>query len=389
MKILVFANTFNVASGGDKIFVKCCKYWQNHNNKILIVTNEKGFNFCLNSGIKESNLEIWRSFFLDKLNIRISYIYKTLVSVIRGIFLNTYEYEVVFSSSDFLPDVLPALINKIKNKKIKWISAFYLFAPKPWQKNNPYKGKYFIIGVFYWLSQLISYYITKNVSDIVLVTNYDYIKSFINRKRDANKIMVFKGVVDINETERYFSAAQFIPFEKKIYDGCFVGRLHPQKGVLQLIDIWGKVCQKIPKARLAIIGAGILQDKLREKIISKCLQNSVELLGFKDGREKYEVFKISKVFVQPSLYETFGMATVEAMAWGLPVVGFDLESLRLYFTKGMFKVPCFDLNKFSDKIIELLKDKNLYQNTSEEARIYAKQFDFREAIRDLNEILLK
>ena len=54
--------------------------------------------------------------------------------------------------------------------------------------------------------------------------------------------------------------------KSKKYDAVFIGRFHPQKGVLELIDIWKRVVNKKPQAKLAMIGDGPLMKKVQLKI---------------------------------------------------------------------------------------------------------------------------
>jgi len=62
------------------------------------------------------------------------------------------------------------------------------------------------------------------------------------------------------------------------------------------------------------------------------------------------------------------MAAAEGMAWGLPGVSFDLESLKTYYPKGMLKTPCFNLDQFADNILKLNEDSEKYKNYSKEAQ---------------------
>ena len=67
-------------------------------------------------------------------------------------------------------------------------------------------------------------------------------------------------------------------------------------------------------------------------------------------------------------YDSGGMAAAEAMAWGLPGVSFDLESLKSYYPAGMLKTKCFDHQQFADNIIRLFQNNNLYQKKSLKAK---------------------
>jgi glycosyltransferase involved in cell wall biosynthesis len=281
--------------------------------------------------------------------------------------MRTYQGDVVLSSSDFLPDAIPAFILKLKNPKIKWIASFYLFAPKPWHKKSPYKGKIYLLGLVYWLSQLPAYYIIKSFADIVFVTSQPDIKPFMTKNRGIEKIIPVRGGVDTLPARQYFEQGEFIPFENRRYDACFVGRLHYQKGVQELIHIWKVVCKKNPKSRLAIIGVGPLEEEIQSLIKEMGLKSNITLLGFLNGDKKFDVFKQSKIILHPATYDSGGMAPAEAMVWGLPGVSFDLEALKTYYPKGILKTDCFDLDAFASNILYLLSNPDVHLTLSQEA----------------------
>ncbi len=85
------------------------------------------------------------------------------------------------------------------------------------------------------------------------------VEKFITKRRNRDKIVVIYGGVDIGHSEEYLASGNGIPIEKRKYDACFVGRFHPQKGVLELIDIWKMVCKDNSYAKLAMIGIGPLE----------------------------------------------------------------------------------------------------------------------------------
>ena len=62
------------------------------------------------------------------------------------------------------------------------------------------------------------------------------------------------------------------------------------------------------------------------------------------------------------------MAAAEAMAFGLPAVGFNLKSYESYYPKGMIKVKTGDLNAFAKTILRLLQKDKLRQKIGSEAR---------------------
>lgn len=91
---------------------------------------------------------------------------------------------------------------------------------------------------------------------------------------------------------------------------------------------------------------------------------------------KYNIFLKSNIILHPAIYDSEGMAACEGMAWGLPAVGFDLESLKTYYSKGMLKVSVGNYKDFSKKVIELLENKELYEKAKNEAIIFASKWDW-------------
>ncbi|HBE01670.1 MAG TPA: hypothetical protein DC049_04250, partial [Spirochaetia bacterium] len=151
------------------------------------------------------------------------------------------------------------------------------------------------------------------------------------------------------------------------YDAVFIGRFHAQKGAVELIDIWKKVCARKNGSRLAMIGAGPLETVIRKKIGEYNLEKNISFFGFLDGIPKLEVFKKSRMVLHPAIYDSGGMAACEAMACGLPGVSFDLPALKTYYPQGMLKTACFDFEAFAANILRLLYDETLYQKLSCEA----------------------
>lgn len=277
------------------------------------------------------------------------------------------KFNYVVTQTDFFPDVITGLLIKIKNPKTIWVASYFLDAPKPWDKNSPYKGKRWPVGLFYWLLQRPSYWLIKDRADFVLVTSKPDVAKFVTAKRNQARVIIAQGGVDIEASEKYLRSGKVIPVKKRKYDACFVGRLHYQKGILELINIWRQACDKKKDAKLAIIGAGPLETDIKRTIKDLRLERNIELFGYKSGPEKFAIFKQSKIMVHPATYDSGGMAAAEGLAWGLPGVSFDLESLRTYYPKGVLKVPRFDHGQFAGEVLKLLSNPAVYKKTAKEA----------------------
>lgn len=375
MKIIFVANN-NIGdgfSGGDRVFVEFLKNW-NEKAELFLVGSEEAIKISTDRGIE--NVKIIQTDGKNKaknifsFGVTINHIFRRTKKGIEALRKNKdliREIDCVYSVSDFYPDFIPALYIKLKKPKIKWIAGYYLFAPSPFSKESPYKGKNRIKGLLYWIMQQPSYFLVRKFADFVFVTSEPDVKKFITKQRDRSKIVIVQGGVDIEESEKYLNSGSIIPVEKRKYDACFVGRLHFQKGVIILIDIWKEVIKKEPSRKLVMIGDGELELEVREKIKKLHLENSIDLIGFADGEKKFEYFKNSKIMVHPATYDSGGMAAAEGMAWGLPGVSFNLEALKTYYPKGMVKTEQGNVEQFAENVLKLLNESEYYDKISKDA----------------------
>ena len=99
-----------------------------------------------------------------------------------------------------------------------------------------------------------------------------------------------------------------------------VGRLTYQKDQATLIEAFARIARRFPEWRLRIVGEGELRGALESQVQRLQLGGKVELPGA--VRDISEEYARAQLFVLPSRYESFGLATAEALAAGLPVVGF-------------------------------------------------------------------
>ncbi|MEM2972503.1 MAG: glycosyltransferase [Candidatus Bathyarchaeia archaeon] len=377
--------------GGYRIAIECTKRFIQKGLHVIFLTNEHGKKmFRRYIDAKEENfiLSTWMpvkgkgaivSFpiaacFYTLMTITGSYTVVRNLNNITSCKGKTHEKLMIYSTSPFITDIVPSLILRHRIKGSKMIVAMSMFSPPPlkgWRAFQEAKvGIPDIRAITHYVNQVCTYSLVKRFADGIYVNNdLDRHRAIIDGfKPSAVKIL---GMGVDNRLSNKIEA----PGTKK-YDCVFVGRLHPQKGVLEMLDIWKLFVEKNQRAKLAIIGNGPLESKMKRKVQQLRLKDNVEMFGFMDGEEKIKILKSSKVFLHPSLYDSGGMAALEGMSCGLPGISYDLPDLRVYYPQGMIKVPCYDHRKFAESIDKLINDHDLYRKLSNEAIQWAREHDW-------------
>jgi len=112
-----------------------------------------------------------------------------------------------------------------------------------------------------------------------------------------------------------------------------VGRFDDQKDHATLIDAFSRVAERLPEWDLKVVGDGYLRPRIQEQISELGMHDRIKLPGLtKDVSKEYLA---AQLFVVPSRYESFSLVTAEALAHGLPVVGFaDCPGVNQWITSG-------------------------------------------------------
>ncbi|MDP3758812.1 MAG: glycosyltransferase, partial [Candidatus Daviesbacteria bacterium] len=356
-------------SGGDRIFIELARRWSK-TIPINLYVWEEGLLMCrrekLSGKFLKINLVKVGSF--SKLGFVATYFYRIFLGIALGMKLKINDEACVYSASEFWMDSLSAILLKLRNPKLLWVAAWFQTAPNPFKgftegkRRNLYRLRAFL----YWFMQQPVKPLISRFADFILVNNELEKKQFPKLAKQK-RIIVVQGAVNTSAISKYLDLHN--PPKVKKYLAVFQGRFHPQKGVVELLDIWKLVIQKIPSAKLALIGDGPLMPKVKNRVMELNLESNIYLYGYlHDGDKKYSVLNDSRIVVHPAFFDSGGMAAAEAMAFGLPCIGFNLESYRYYYPGGMLKVPIGDYNAFSEAILKLANNGEKYQKISKAAK---------------------
>ncbi len=100
----------------------------------------------------------------------------------------------------------------------------------------------------------------------------------------------------------------------------FLSRIHPKKGLLNLIDAWNRLRPVDWRLRLAGPDEGGHRAEVMRRARTLGLDASVDYVGEVDGDAKATLYEHADLFVLPSFSENFGVVVAEALAYGVPVI---------------------------------------------------------------------
>ncbi|NLL02515.1 MAG: glycosyltransferase [Mollicutes bacterium] len=102
-----------------------------------------------------------------------------------------------------------------------------------------------------------------------------------------------------------------------------VGRLSPEKGFVDLIEIFKLVNNLNKSIKLTIVGDGIEKEKIEQKIKEHHLTRFVKLTGFLESVDLKNEYQKASLYIMTSFEESFGLVLIEAMSFGIPCIAFD------------------------------------------------------------------
>lgn len=141
------------------------------------------------------------------------------------------------------------------------------------------------------------------------------------------------------------------------------GRLHEQKGVLQLFRMLAELKARFPRLRLLLLGhRKVYDEQFADAARELGVAELIAPVGWLDGDELAAAYAATDVFVTPSIcFDTFGLVNLEAMEHGKPVVATAFGGSPEVVQDGVtgFIANPFDTAAFAERIARLLADPEL------------------------------
>jgi glycosyltransferase involved in cell wall biosynthesis len=163
----------------------------------------------------------------------------------------------------------------------------------------------------------------------------------------------------------------------------FLSRLDPKKGLDLLLPAFAQVRVQNPDVALVLAGNGdqSFVTGLEEEAVRLGIAGDILWTDFLAGEEKWAVLSGADVFVLPSYSENFGVAVVEAMAFGLPVVVSDQVGIHREVAEAQagLVVPCA-WEELARALTRLVRDKQLRSRMGENGKRLAQTHFSLEAV---------
>lgn len=136
-----------------------------------------------------------------------------------------------------------------------------------------------------------------------------------------------------------------------------VGELGKRKNHIVAIEALGKIQDK--NIFYLIAGIGKLEEYLKKRCKELGIEKQVLFLGYR--KDVYELCNIADIYIFPSKREGLGIAGLEGMAAGLPIISSDINGIKDYTEneKTGYCIDRFDINGFKEAILKLKDNKEL------------------------------
>jgi glycosyltransferase involved in cell wall biosynthesis len=139
----------------------------------------------------------------------------------------------------------------------------------------------------------------------------------------------------------------------------FLGRITLQKGPEYFVRAAKAVLEKVENVKFVVAGWGDMAPRIVEKVAAMGLGHKVFFTGFLVGEQVQQAFRMADVYVMPSVSEPFGLTALEAIQQGTPVILSKTSGVGEVIDRGALKVDFWDVNELANKIVAVLKRREL------------------------------
>ena len=140
----------------------------------------------------------------------------------------------------------------------------------------------------------------------------------------------------------------------------FLGRITMQKGPEYFVEAAALVLQRTRNIRFCMAGSGDMMNDMINMAAARGIADRFHFPGFMRGKQVYEAFADSDVYVMPSVSEPFGISPLEAMQCGVPSI-ISKQSGCAEILDKCIKTDYWDINAMADAMYSLCTNDSLHE----------------------------
>ena len=225
-----------------------------------------------------------------------------------------------------------------------------------------------------------------NKSDAVTAVSQSLKEDTLRLFDISNEIHVVTNFIDISKYEYHFTDCQremMAHENEKIIT--HISNFRPVKRIDDVIHIFNNILKAMP-AKLMMVGEGPLKEHAEQLCESLGIEEQV--LFFGKSHEIDKILCFSDLFLLPSETESFGLAALEAMASGVPVISSNTGGIPEVNKQGVtgFLSHVGDVEEMSKNAIHILSDESRLKTFKSKAREEAARFDIHHIVPQYEDI---
>ncbi|HEY4487483.1 MAG TPA: glycosyltransferase family 4 protein [Candidatus Paceibacterota bacterium] len=218
----------------------------------------------------------------------------------------------------------------------------------------------------------------------------EFTKSIITEKYGipAEKIsVVYNGIDETTAPERLEEVTRLRALKRsgqRIV--LFLGRITLQKGPDYFLRTAQRVLEHDKDVLFVVSGSGDLEADMMAFAGDLGIAQNVFFTGFLHGKDRDEMYAAADLFVMPSVSEPFGIAALEAMRMGKPVL-ISKQSGIAEVVNNALKVDFWDVEKMTESILSILNSPALRYSLGEQAKLEADRITWDKAATKVSGII--
>lgn len=273
--------------------------------------------------------------------------------------INCQEYDIVVAVTPKMGIVLGRIAERLNCKTIGW-------------QHSSFKAYICTRGIYFWAQDYLFQKYIGRLDHNVVLNDFD---ADLYEKELGIASRVIRNPRSFTSEEK----AELLP-ERFIA----VGNINSAKGYELLVESCEKFFKKCPGWKVHIFGDGPDKNKIQKLIEKANISDKLILNGY-----SYDIKKemmASSALLLPSRWEGMPMVVVEAFEMGLPVIAYDITSVKSLIDneKEGIIIPGYDTEQFADAMFRIAHDINLRKRMGQNAAIKAKEFDLGKIIEQWN-----